>query len=269
VIKYREYVDGRYGGKKDVNGRLVFTHSDTQYGNILRVKPDDEKSPLLQPANQHKQLIVIDFEYAGANMIGYEFANHFNEWAYNYHDPVLSWACNHKRYPLPDEQKRFVKAYVDHRPKIQSNSATPQLIASDSNLSSGPSTPLAQPTTNASSSSIVEFMLDARVPPGGWSANERANEEQSEQRVRELLEETRLWRPASHVAWISWGIVQAKIPGLDVSFTEDDVSPDEFNYLSYAQDRTLYFWADLVQLGLVKKADLPEKVQAGLKFVDY
>lgn len=223
----------------------------------------------MQPANQHKQLIVIDFEYAGANIVGYEFANHFNEWAYNYHDPVASWVCNHRRYPLPEEQRRFVKAYVDHRPKFQSNAATPQLTPSDSNLSSGPSTPLVQPNTSANSSSIVEFMLDARVPPGGWSAAERANDEQSEQRVRELLEDTRLWRPASHLMWISWGIVQAKIPGLDVSFNEEDLSPDEFNYLSYAQDRTLYFWADLVQMGLVNKEDLPEKVQAELKFVDY
>jgi choline kinase len=34
-------------------------------------------SPLLTPANQHKRLQVIDFEYANANMPGLEFANHF------------------------------------------------------------------------------------------------------------------------------------------------------------------------------------------------
>jgi len=35
------------------------------------------ESPLLAPANQHKRLQVIDFEYANANMQGFEFANHF------------------------------------------------------------------------------------------------------------------------------------------------------------------------------------------------
>jgi thiamine kinase-like enzyme len=35
------------------------------------------ESPLLLPANQHKQLVVIDFEYANANLPGLEFANHF------------------------------------------------------------------------------------------------------------------------------------------------------------------------------------------------
>ena len=48
----------------------------TQYGNILRMMPEGE-SPLLLPANQHKQLVVIDFEYSNANVPGLEFANHF------------------------------------------------------------------------------------------------------------------------------------------------------------------------------------------------
>lgn len=48
----------------------------TQYGNILRMVPEGE-SPLLLPANKHKQLVVIDFEYANANLPGLEFANHF------------------------------------------------------------------------------------------------------------------------------------------------------------------------------------------------
>lgn len=35
------------------------------------------QSPLLLPANEHKQLVVIDFEYSSANTPGLEFANHF------------------------------------------------------------------------------------------------------------------------------------------------------------------------------------------------
>jgi thiamine kinase-like enzyme len=35
------------------------------------------ESPLLLPANEHKQLVVIDFEYSNANVPGLEFANHF------------------------------------------------------------------------------------------------------------------------------------------------------------------------------------------------
>lgn len=55
---------------------MLTSTRQTQYGNILRMMPEGE-SPLLLPANQHKQLVVIDFEYANANVPGLEFANHF------------------------------------------------------------------------------------------------------------------------------------------------------------------------------------------------
>lgn len=235
----------------------------------MRIRPDDEKSPLLQPANKHKQLIVIDFEYAGPNVPGYEFSNHFIEWTYNYHDATAPWACTEKRYPTIEEQRRCIKAYVDHRPRFtqQGNASTPRLAPSDSNMSGGTCTPISGPV-GASSSSIVDFMLDARVPPGGWNAAERANEEAKEQRVQELLEEARMWRCANHAIWVAWGIVQAKIPGLDDSLKEEDLGPDEFDYLSYAQDRVMVFWGDCVLMGLVKKEKLPETLQARLKIVE-
>ncbi|CAM1506285.1 Fc.00g059260.m01.CDS01 [Cosmosporella sp. VM-42] len=274
VHKYRAQLDSFYHGPEDVKKQLVFAHSDTQYGNILRVRPDDEKSPLLQPANEHKQLIVIDFEYAGANTPGVEFANHFTEWAYNYHDPVVPHGCDTRRYPTIDQQRLFLTAYVNHRPKFPHGGPstprlTPRLAPSDSDFSTGTSTPAPTPAVNTSTSSIVDFMLDARVPPGGWTTAERAQEEQSEQQVRELMEETRRWRPANHAQWIAWGLVQAQIPGLDDnSPKEEDIPPDEFNYLSYAQERAMFFWGDVVQLGLVKVDELPEGVRDMLKIVE-
>lgn len=92
VERYRRWLVEQYGGSEALRDRLVFTHNDvriflpqvtvlsnniqTQYGNILRLEPSTD-SPLLLPANKHKQLIVIDFEYANANTVGYEFATHF------------------------------------------------------------------------------------------------------------------------------------------------------------------------------------------------
>lgn len=199
----------------------AYTQIQTQYGNILRVRPDDERSPLLQPENQHKQLIVIDFEYASANLPGLEFANHFTEWAYNYHDERASYACAVERsYPTAEEQQRFVRAYVEHRPKIVSNSSNSASAASSStSLPAGATdsdvTPSATPLLAAtpSSSSIVEFMLDARVPPGGWKEEERRAAALGDEQINELLRETRLWRAMNSAQWVAWGIVQAKIPG--------------------------------------------------------
>lgn len=114
-------------------------------------------------------------------------------------------------------------------------------------------------------------MLDARYPGGDWSAAERAREERCEKQISELLEETRLWRPANSAMWVAWGIVQAKVPGLDGTPEEVDGedSADEFDYLQYAQERALFFWGDCVQLGLIKLGDLPESLQQKLKKLDY
>lgn len=137
-------------------------------------------------------------------------------------------------------------------------------------------------------------MLDARVPSNQWHEAERQCEEQSERMVDALLEETRLWRPANTMQWVVWGIVQAKVPGSGTgSGSEHQEGPDEaveaaeahseasgassaspdeedeeFDYLSYAQDRALFFWGDCVLMGLCKEEDLPEDVRGKLKYVE-
>ena len=48
---------------------------------------------------------------------------------------------------------------------------------------------------------------------------------------------------------------------------EEEEEEEEFDYLTYAQDRALFFWGDCVQLGLVKEEELPEGVREQLKMV--
>lgn len=275
------------------------------------MRPENEKSPLLQPANEHKQLIVIDFEYAGANMPGLEFANHFSEWTYNYHDPATPYACDPAGYPGPEQQYRFVKAYVDHRPQHTHAGAaatpgtwTPALSASPSYASSPAGAGHA--TTPAlhragSTSSIVEFMLDARaqaVGAGGWWTEEEARrEEASDRRVAELMEEARLWRPANSAMWVAWGVVQARVPGMDAGDADaaadsssssppppaavapedgehadaggEEVDDHGFDYLAYAQERAFFFWGDCVLAGLAKAEELPQALRERIKLVNY
>jgi choline kinase len=292
---------------------------------------------LLLPANQHKQLIVIDFEYASANTPGLEFANHFTEWCYNYHDPERAWACETKRYPTLEQQRDFVRSYVNHRPQFNPRaSATPKLQPMDG-------------TTSAMRGGVNEFLLDSRAPGGSgtsikgnddnsyprppssigsasssnfktddtmyYAEEERKREAETERQVNALLEETRIWRLANSAQWVAWGIVQATVPELDdkddvpsspetVTDTTDLVaSPapladsneknslitekrpqglhaealkdgepekkiehdadveeeeDEFDYLAYAQHRALFFWGDVVALGLMTREELPD-----------
>ncbi|PHH82292.1 hypothetical protein CDD82_6472 [Ophiocordyceps australis] len=264
VDKYRQYLsDGYHDARKSVRESLVFAHNDTQYGNILRMRIDDQKSPLVQAANSHKRLVVIDFEYAAANTPGFEVANHFNEWCYNYHDDAAPWACNTRLYPSPEQQWRFVKAYVDHRPQFASASSTPHLR------------PLESSGGGVSSS---DFSLDLGAPAGGWTAADQEGERRSDQDARLLLQEAHLWRPTNSAMWVAWGIVQAKVPALNAN--NEPLPPDEarraedesatvaeFDYLLYAQDRAFFFWGDLVHLGLVKRDELPEALAERLKMV--
>ncbi|KAI0010416.1 kinase-like protein, partial [Xylariaceae sp. FL0662B] len=286
VDKYRRFLLENYGSLEAIREQLVFAHSDTQYGNILRLQPDDEKSPLLRPNYEHKQLVVIDFEYSAANTRGLEFANHFTEWCYNYHDENSPFSCNTSMYPTPEEQHRFIKAYVNHHPQYSHPSASTPNLTPFASPTIAPTQPGTNAAATSSSSSIKEFMLDSRAPPGGWREEERLREEQVEKQVEALMEETRIWRIANSAQWVAWGIMQAKIPGFDdddnpgtqdvdgaqpASPTAPDEQEDdagEFDYLSYAQDRAMFFWADCVRMGLAKIEDLPEDMRGRLKFVD-
>lgn len=222
---YRARLVKESGGDKAIRSNLVFAHNDTQYGNLMRLQPSGT-SPLLQPSNHHKQLIVIDFEYASQNTAGLEFANHFTEWCYNYHHPERSAMCDTRRYPDEKEQYRFVRSYVMHRPQFNpSASATPKMEPREK--------------TN-----ISDFMLDARAPPPpatstststtltsasatgsstdllgsaamDYDVEEREREKAQEEEIQRLLRETRLWRLANSAQWVAWGIVQAKVPELD------------------------------------------------------
>ncbi|KAJ3154955.1 hypothetical protein HDU86_004474 [Geranomyces michiganensis] len=77
---------------------LVFAHNDAQYGNILRMRKDSS-------------IKIVDYEYSSINYRGYDFANHFCEWAADYH-----CATPHKmdftRCPNRKEQDHFFNAYI-------------------------------------------------------------------------------------------------------------------------------------------------------------
>ncbi|OBT93891.1 hypothetical protein VE01_08193 [Pseudogymnoascus verrucosus] len=307
VERYRGWLNEKYGGVAGLREKLVFAHNDTQYGNILRLLPTTE-SPLLLPANTHKQLVVIDFEYASGNTPGLEFANHFTEWCYNYHDPSTPYICNTKSFPTPAEQRRFIRAYLNHRPQF-------------SGFSSASATPKVVPSPGPGNAGISAFMLDSRGPPGGdavpggYAEEEQRRIADVERRVEELMVEARWWRVANSAQWVAWGIVQANIPELEEydtacrtpsadapdgevggmekldledggegmvngedeegdseeggSVEGEDKEDDEFDYVAYAQDRAMFFWGDCVALGLVRLEDLPGNVQEAVKIVDY
>jgi choline kinase len=114
---------------------------------------------------------------------------------------------------------------------------------------------------------------------------ERAHQDSLEAEAQLLMRQTRLWRVLNSAQWVAWGIVQAKVPEVEDEDDDEVKTPtagpppvdcdvdeaDEFDYLAYAQDRAMFFWADLVSLGFVRKDQLPpllaEHVEA--RVIDY
>ncbi|KIL70994.1 hypothetical protein M378DRAFT_504280 [Amanita muscaria Koide BX008] len=86
-------------------GRRVFAHNDTQYGNLLRLKQ------VQQGLQEHYQIVVVDFEYAGPNPAAYDIANHFHEWTANYHSSAPH-ILNFSNYPNAEERRNFYAAYL-------------------------------------------------------------------------------------------------------------------------------------------------------------
>lgn len=59
------------------------------------------------------------------------------------------------------------------------------------------------------------------------------------------------------------GLVKGEEPPI-----EEETEAD-FDYLGYAQERAMFFWGDVLQLGIVKKEDLPRDLLGKVKIVEY
>ncbi|KAJ3514609.1 hypothetical protein NLJ89_g2278 [Agrocybe chaxingu] len=93
--------------RRHFGAKRVFAHNDAQYGNLLRLKDGSEG------VDEHRQIIVVDFEYAAPNPAAYDIANHFQEWTANYHcsTPHL---LTPSRYPTYEQRRNFYVSYIRH-----------------------------------------------------------------------------------------------------------------------------------------------------------
>ena len=151
------------------------------------------------------------------------------------------------------------------------------------------------------SNSISAFMLDSRASAPQMMEEERQREKSRDEQVEKYIHETRLWRVANSAQWVAWGVVQAKVPGLEEEVNpsaggddvekeisevegkrpegekaegappqeQEDDEEDEFDYLSYAHERAMFFWGDLLQMGIVKEEELPKGMLEMVKVVRY
>ncbi|KAI3820322.1 hypothetical protein L1987_07867 [Smallanthus sonchifolius] len=93
---------------------VAFCHNDLQYGNIMI----NDKT---------RTVTLIDYEYASYNPVAYDLANHFCEWAANYHSDTPH-VLDYNMYPDLEERKRFVQSYLSTKGNIPRDTEVDQLI---------------------------------------------------------------------------------------------------------------------------------------------
>ncbi|KAG9314591.1 choline kinase cytoplasm [Chiua virens] len=94
--------------KAEGASRRVFAHNDTQYGNLLRLT-----GKLPEGTPEHRELVVVDFEYAAPNPLAFDIANHFHEWTADYHSSTPH-LLDPTRYPTDQQRRNFYQAYLSH-----------------------------------------------------------------------------------------------------------------------------------------------------------
>jgi choline/ethanolamine kinase len=93
------YCYRKYLGK--ISSPVVFCHNDMQEGNILLCCDNmTDKEALMDP-----RLVLIDFEYCSYNYRGFDLANHFLEWTYDYSNSAHPYfTVNKSNYPMREQQ---------------------------------------------------------------------------------------------------------------------------------------------------------------------
>ncbi|ODV61550.1 choline/ethanolamine kinase [Ascoidea rubescens DSM 1968] len=142
INKYKLWLYNRYKSIQDLKDSLVFCHNDTQYGNILFTtsthkdllkkfnnanlsdnnnKNDTDNVNEEEEQKEDKRLVVIDFEYAGANVPAYDIANHFMEWLADYTNSETAHLLVEDRYPSDKQITNFLASYIKYHSTIHNN----------------------------------------------------------------------------------------------------------------------------------------------------
>eukprot|EP00005_Dracoamoeba_jomungandri_P007347 CAMPEP_0174266162 /NCGR_PEP_ID=MMETSP0439-20130205/29209_1 /TAXON_ID=0 /ORGANISM="Stereomyxa ramosa, Strain Chinc5" /LENGTH=422 /DNA_ID=CAMNT_0015352961 /DNA_START=49 /DNA_END=1317 /DNA_ORIENTATION=- len=95
---YKQEIDILEAELKKLKSPIVFCHNDMQYGNLLLRKEDNK-------------IVFVDYEYADFYPRGYDFANHFQEWCYDY-DGLTPYKIVPKDYPTKEQQMNFFEGYL-------------------------------------------------------------------------------------------------------------------------------------------------------------
>ncbi|KAL4431584.1 hypothetical protein ABPG77_001426 [Micractinium sp. CCAP 211/92] len=206
-----------------------FCHNDTQYGNMLLFGSSSSSSSnghiaevgaaMNGPAAAASptasiEVKLIDYEYSTLNDVAFDVANHFCEWAYNYHSDEAH-VFHESWLPSEDQQLQFCRAYIAAMQAQQAQQA------------GGP----AEEQDGAAGARLAAAILSAESgrSSGNGSASDAADV--AERAARLLLAKAQAHAVLVHLKWGLWGVVQHRMSDCD------------FDYLGYARQRVQRYHA--------------------------
>ncbi|CEP63206.1 bifunctional choline kinase/ethanolamine kinase EKI1 LALA0_S07e04852g [Lachancea lanzarotensis] len=269
--KYRNWLEETY---KDSHRGLVFCHNDAQHGNLLFTAPvaslpatpsvsadsiETSESlfpttsnvsleqiirPSQQEQNQDSKLVVIDFEYSGANRPAFDLANHFSEWMCDYNS-ADSYKSDETKYPTKEELLNFLYSYASHRrgSKVHSIDAEVKELYND----------------------VIRQRGSVSLHWATWAIIQSG--ELNDLPQKEVIEEA----PAGEKYVITIDDEDDEESDEENVDADDEASPEgvdinSFDNLNFAKDKMALFWGDMLQLGLLKREELPDFVS--IKYLD-
>lgn len=93
---------------------MVFCHNDLQEGNILLRNASEEGSGREEPDLTEitaDDLVVIDFEYCCYNYRGFDLANHFAEWKYDYMNDSHPYFWERPATEEPTQEQKVINKW--------------------------------------------------------------------------------------------------------------------------------------------------------------
>lgn len=274
--RYHKWLISQEQGIEQVNKNLIFCHNDAQYGNLLFTAPvmntpslytapsstsltsqssslfpsssnvivDDIINPPKQEQSQDSKLVVIDFEYAGANPAAYDLANHLSEWMYDYNNAKAPHQCHADRYPDKEQVLNFLYSYVSH-------------------LRGGAKEPIDEEVQRLYKS-IIQWRPTVQLFWSLWAILQSGKLEKKEASTAITREEI---GPNGKKY-----IIKTEPESPEEDFVENDdepeagVSIDTFDYMAYGRDKIAVFWGDLIGLGIITEEEC--KNFSSFKFLD-
>ncbi|CAX43029.1 choline kinase, putative [Candida dubliniensis CD36] len=294
INKYKQWLFNKYDEKNFTNN-YKFCHNDTQYGNLLLHESFNPQDILVSTSSsdtnnnivdgevtikstsnkKDTNLVVIDFEYSGANFPAYDIVNHFSEWMSDYHDPEKSYFIHQENYPNQLQQINLIKSYIEYDFQYPS-----------SNLKTG-QTPESLINNSTNPISIIQYEIE------------------------KLYNECIYWRATVQIFWCLWGLIQngpLKKPINSNALSEQGInstynitigdmenleitdhnkekqgsnindgvieeeaitsSDDDFDYLKYSNQKVALIFGDLIQFGIIDEKDVDEKYLSLIKYLD-